>query len=105
MRYKKTDQTLQKLIRPVDFITQGLTDPDYVGPFYNMENRFATEMTLKLKPLIEGSTIRYTIDGSIPTTNSPIYSTPIKINKDTVVRTQVFAADGAKLGFIATKPY
>ena len=35
---------------------------------------------------IDGATIRYTLDGSIPTSNSALYNGPITISKNTVVK-------------------
>lgn len=104
-RFKHTDRVLQQLIRPVNFKAEGLTEPNYVGPFYNRENRFSAGMTLDLEPLLPDTTVRYTLDGTIPTDQSALYREPIQINRDTTVRAQVYAADGRKLGFIATRPY
>ena len=104
-RFKQTDQVLQKLICPMAFQARGLTEPDYVGPFYNRENYFAAPMQLTLEPLVKDTTVRYTLDGSVPTNESALYSKPILIDQNTTVRTQVYDADGEKLGFIATRPY
>lgn len=104
-RFRHTDQVLQKLIRPVAFEADGLIDPDYVGPFHNRENHFGDKLTLNLKPLVAGSTIRYTLDGSVPTKGSPRFTKSFLIETNRTVRTQVFGADGNKLGFIATRPY
>ena len=104
-RFRQTDQVLQKLIRPVQFEARGLSEPDYVGPFYNRENYFADKALLMLKPLVAGASVRYTLDGSVPTKESLLYSKPIPIEENTTVRTQVYDADGSQLGFIATRPY
>ena len=104
-RFKKTNRVLQKLIRPVEFQADGLTEPDYVGPFYNRENYFASKVRLTLKPLVDGATVHYTLDGSVPTRESAVYNKPLSISENTTVRTQVYDADGNELGFIATRPY
>ncbi len=104
-RFAHTDHILQKLIRPVLFNAHGLTNRDYIGPFYNHENYFANKVCLELKPLVAGATIHYTLDGSVPTKESPRYNKYLTIDKNTTVRTQVFDADSGKLGFIATRPY
>ena len=56
------------------------------GGFYGS----AQAVTLSAAP---GATIRYTIDGSRPTANSPVYSVPIAVNGPTAVRARAFAAD------------
>ena len=49
----------------------------------------------------EGETIRYTTDCTTPTTNSPVYSGPIEVSKNTVVRAAAFK-DGYLSGFNVT---
>lgn len=104
-RFAHTDQVLQKLIRPVSLQVDGLTDPDYVGPFYNRENYFGRRITVSMQSLVAGASIRYTLDGTVPTQSSILYTKPITINESTTLRTQVYDASGEKLGFIATVPY
>ncbi len=48
--------------------------------------------------------IHYTLDGSNPSSNSPIYDTPIPISSTTIVRAKVFEA-GKVPGQIATSTY
>lgn len=104
-RFAHTNQVFQHLVRPVDVQAKGLTAPGYVGPFYNRENWFGNELTLEMQPLVEGSTIHVTLDGSVPTTTSPIYDSPMTIRESTTVRFQVYDAAGKKLGHIGTIPY
>jgi len=104
-RFAHTDEVLQRLIRPVVFEVEGLTAPDYVGPFYNRENRFGKAITATMTPAVPGTRIYYTLDGTIPTKSSTRYRRPLSIEKTTTLRTQVYDAAGNKLGFIATIPY
>lgn len=48
-----------------------------------------------LTPL--GTTVHYTLNGAIPTSLDPIYSTPILIDTTTVIRARVFDATGSLL--------
>ncbi len=48
-----------------------------------------TAFTVSLACTNPGALIRYTIDGSVPTTNSPLFSTPIPVNKTTTLRASV----------------
>ena len=104
-RFAHTDEILQKLIRPVALHVKGLTDPNYIGPFYNQENHFGREINITMQPLVFGTEIRYTLDGKVPTRESQLYNAPIAINKSTTLRTQLYKENGGKLGFIATTPY
>lgn len=49
-------------------------------------------------------TIRYTLNGAVPTSNSPVYTQPFTVNSNTVVRARVFQ-DGHPNGPIATRTY
>ena len=49
------------------------------GTYYEAQN-------VSIACLTEGATIHYTIDGSTPTENSPVYSTPLNINETTTVK-------------------
>jgi arylsulfatase A-like enzyme len=50
-----------------------------------------------------GSLIRYTMDGSDPTADSPVYSTPLSITATTTVKARV--SDGTRLGAITEATY
>ena len=52
----------------------------------------------------EGATVRYTLDGSEPTASSPVYVTPITINKTATVRAKAFC-DGYLSARSATQSY
>ncbi len=61
------------------------------------------EITLSLDAPSNAS-IRYTLDGSVPTLNSQVYSAPISIKKTTVVRARTFQ-DGLLASPTATHTY
>ena len=52
-----------------------------------------------------GGTIHYTTNGSVPNITSTPYQGPIPINESTVIRGQVFQADGTPLGRMYTNSY
>ena len=90
--------------------------PD-VSPAFARENAqlntitFSPEARVTSQPLAvtltkqAAGTIRYTTDGSLPNANSPTYTGPIPINESTVIRAQLFGADGNPVGGISTQSY
>ena len=63
-----------------------------------------TEITLGC--LTEGATVRYTLDGSEPTADSPVYEAPFTLDKTTEVRAVAFKeglVPSAELRFTATR--
>lgn len=52
----------------------------------------------------DGSKIRYTLDGSVPTAESTVYNGPISINGTTILRTAVVGSDGL-LSNVTTATY
>ena len=67
----------------------------------------AATLQLRLSPQTgspEGTVVRYTLDGSEPTINSPVYTRPITIDKTTTVKAKAFC-DGYLSGRSATQSY
>ncbi len=65
------------------------------GPVkFSTGSRFARRKLVQLSADFEPGTIRYTLDGSTPTEQSPAYTKPIEINKTTTVSARLFAPDG-----------
>ena len=87
-----------------------LTTAGFVAkPYYKSSQSvsiFLDEMDLELGSTTDGATVRYTLDGSEPTLESPAYSTPVKITSDTYVRARAFKEgleDSAELAFQCSK--
>ncbi len=57
---------------------------------------FKETTSVVLKPSVFNSDaqVRYTVDGTVPTATSPLFSAPIRLTKDTVIRARAFK--GAK---------
>jgi uncharacterized protein len=60
--------------------------------------------TVKLSTPTAGATIHYTTDGTVPTTNSPVYSSPIVINEDQFIKA-VAVKEGLKDSKLASFEY
>ncbi len=68
------------------------TTPTFVTVPGIYDGPMSVELTAK-----EGETIHYTLDATTPTANSPIYTTPISISQNTVVRA-ISAKEGYSVG-------
>lgn len=72
----------------------GITDIVLGDPVFSTPGRVGTEpvqLTLSLpKGQLEGTEIRYTLNGSEPTVESLLYEEPIQIEENTVVRAKLF---------------
>ena len=65
---------------------------------------YSTTQTVSLSDATSGATIYYTIDGSTPTTNSPIYTGPLTVSSTTTVHA-IAAASGYTTSGIASATY
>ncbi|MFQ5611413.1 MAG: CotH kinase family protein [Anaerolineae bacterium] len=72
---------------------------------FSQESRVARQPFQLTMASQVGGTIHYTTNGSLPSTQSPRYGGPISINESTVVRAQVFSADGTPVGDVQTRSY
>jgi hypothetical protein len=59
-----------------------VSDPVILPPGTN----YVGTQSVSITPTTAGSTIHYTLDGSTPTTNSPVYSTALTISSNTTVK-------------------
>lgn len=73
---------------------------DFSGPF-----QFAESQKVELKHSYPALQIRYTLDGSEPTANSPIYVGPIVVKKTTVVKARLFTENKQPRSSIFQKTY
>ncbi|HSU55339.1 MAG TPA: CotH kinase family protein [Candidatus Dormibacteraeota bacterium] len=65
---------------------------------------FTNEISLELSANPASSVIRYTLDGSEPTSQSTKYSSPLHISESTLVKAKVFVSDSST-GPTATEAY
>ena len=72
-------------------------EPEVVRePEISAENDiFCDELKVILSSNLEGVNIRYTVDGSGPTSESPVYKNPIQLDKTTTVKCQVYRSGQA----------
>lgn len=76
----------------------GAPNPFMQAPMFSVRGGvFAGPVTLALVDPIEGSVIRYTIDGSEPDSSSTVFTGSIEINKTTVIRAMVAASPESRI--------
>lgn len=81
------------------------TGPRAEAPQFSKESGvYTNSFTVELKTKSKKAVIRYTIDGSEPTENSPVYSAPIQISQTMLVRASAFEPDVAPSA-AATRTY
>jgi hypothetical protein len=73
-------------------------------PIFSLDEGFYSSAQSVSLSTVDGGTIYYTTDGSIPTVSSAIYSSPIVVDKTTVLRAITFKA-GKFSSKVVTKNY
>lgn len=71
-------------------------DINYANHLYEMQGDMVTQNDssfYQLETLTEGKTIRYTLDGSEPNTNSLVYKSKIPITESVIIKAAVFNAE------------
>lgn len=89
LRFEKTDALLTRLIQPVEFDPSGMKK---LGPDDFDLPTFTKAAYVTLRSRWKGD-IHYTIDGSKPTSASPVYQNSFKIDDTTTVRA-IVTGDG-----------
>lgn len=79
-------------IKRLDAIDVNYRIPDLTG-FYD-KNVFVDKSKLEIKCTLKDVAIRYTTDGSEPTVNSPLYTSPIEVTQDTKFKFRAFRPNG-----------
>ncbi|PKN80063.1 MAG: hypothetical protein CVU48_03245 [Candidatus Cloacimonetes bacterium HGW-Cloacimonetes-1] len=102
----------QWIVQPIDYITdlgmhyfnpnagQSAATPTFTPP----AGAYATAQNVVLASTTPGSTIRYTLNGSNPTSTSTLYTAPINVTANTTIKAVAFAA-GLDPSYIATAEY
>ncbi|HEY3265376.1 MAG TPA: glycoside hydrolase family 38 C-terminal domain-containing protein [Armatimonadota bacterium] len=83
--------------RPVQYLYDAFTAPaapPAISPVAGVYNN-SVEVALRPALYIDGSTLRYTTDGSAPTATSEAYAAPILVASSTEVKVAAFDASGA----------
>lgn len=79
-------------IKRLDAIEVNYRIPDLTG-FYD-KNVFVDKSKLEIKCALKDVAVHYTTDGSEPTLNSPLYSSPIEVTEDTKFKFRAFRPNG-----------
>ena len=92
---------VQQLEKPTSKITDNLivTNPYIIGP----NKTFKQPFNIEIKSADTAARIYYTVDGSAPTANSTLYTSPVLISSNTTVR--AIAVEGGKTSFVDEATY
>jgi hypothetical protein len=83
-------------------LSQGpAADPPTFSP---APGTFTSAQTVRLSDTTSGATIYYTLDGTTPTTSSPVYTTPIAVSTTTTINA-LAAAPGLNVSTVASATY
>ena len=66
---------------------------------------FSTNFSLALTGAQSGQVIRYTTDGTVPTSSSTVYAGALTISASTTIRASVFVSGGTQSGYPTTGQY
>ncbi len=69
----------------------------------NGSEKYVDEVTVTINHATEGVTLHYTLDGTTPTEESPVYTAPIKLTKSTTIK--VFAVKAGTVPSEVTSAY
>lgn len=82
----------------------GLVIPQTVV-FSKNSGTFSSNFNLTLSGNAAGQVIRYSLDGTLPTSNSPLYSSALTVSATTLVRARIFDATTNAPGFVNSMHY
>ena len=72
------------------YSTSSVYQDELAVPIIEGDRVFASSTSILMKSTTPRATIRYTLDGTDPNGNSPVYSSPLKIEQTTNVRAAMF---------------
>jgi len=104
--YDRTSETPSDITTPMDVYrditgqTTTVSNPAYSIP----SGTYPNSQSISISTSTAGATIRYTIDGTTPTTTSSIYSTPVVISSTTTLKARAWKTGLTPSG-IATAAY
>lgn len=99
---KNEDWASSEICRPISKITDNLIS---ATPYFHGKKAFEDSTLVEIKGLASDSPIFYTIDGSIPTLKSTIYSEPIKIKESTKIKAYVVHPDNGSSSIVSSNFY
>lgn len=90
---------LNKLIYPIDIKTEGLTEKDYKGVYYNRENYFSDQLNISIKSRLPNTTLHFTTDKSFPTISAPVFPEKLVLTNTTFLKIALYDEKGTLLSY------
>lgn len=98
-RMIECETKLNKLIYPIDVMTEGLTDPNYNGVYYNRENYFSNQLSISIKSRLPNTTLHFTTDKSFPTINAPVFPKKLVLTNTSFLKIGLYDEKGTLLSY------
>lgn len=92
--FEEFEQRLLKHFPRLDILGVNYRLPDIEG--FTQKNVFIGQTDFFAESPIDGMTIHYTMDGSIPSKQSPALSEPVRISDQTLLKMALFSTGGAR---------
>ena len=80
-------------VRNIDDLTLLTSAPSVIAPTFSpAEGLYTSAQNVTISTTTSGATIYYTLDGTDPTTNSSVYSSPINVSSTTTIKAMAVAS-------------
>jgi hypothetical protein len=100
----QTDEKFGRLLSPVEISETGRTYPGSYDGNRDEKFWFDSVIVIKMKSVLPGITMHYTLDGSYPDQGSAQYKVPLSFNKDVQLRVQAYTQE-KPVGFTINNNY
>lgn len=102
VRVSATDPLLDRLLYGFSFVANSALDATF---HQTLDPIFDKPGALTLDTLLPPGQVRYTLDASEPTSESPVYQGPIDLRRTTLIKARRFLADGSSAGNLFVREY
>lgn len=104
-RLDRTDVVLQRLIRPAALtftptaVAEAIDAATTAPPMDEGVHVFVGAMTVDATPFLDGASVHFTLDGQLPSTDSPVLTAPVTLTESATLTVRVRDGDRGWIGF------
>ena len=103
-RFIIQDRKLSRVLYPFEVKIEGLEFPGYIGVDQRKPYQFKSTVWVKVNPLRDDLTLRYSLDGKKPNPDSKIYTEEFSITESQDLKIQAFNEKGQLVGYTKWYP-